>query len=56
MQVQQTCSNMVQRVLMKYTAQDGYVQSKNVATYFKVRFIPPKVEEPCCSKSQYLSK
>lgn len=27
---------------MKYTAQDGYVQSENVATYFKVRFIPPK--------------
>lgn len=43
MQVQQICRKMVQRVLMKYIAQDGYVQSKNVATYFKVRFIHPKV-------------
>lgn len=44
-QVKQICSKMVQQVLMKYTAQDGcmHEHSKNVVTYFKVRFMPSEV-------------
>lgn len=40
-QVKQICSKMVQQVLMKYAAQNGFMheQSENVATYFKVRFM-----------------
>lgn len=41
-QVKWICSKMAQQVLLKYAAQDGYMheQSKNVATYFKVRLMP----------------